>query len=1120
MNLPIETLNVWADHALGFAWPMLWQSSLLIGVLFALDWLLRRKVRAAVRYALWLVVLAKLVVPPSLAFPTSAGWWLRPAKAAPAVPRLTSVTVTYDAIPQPAPPITAPPVVVAPPQPRLSPTAWLLLATVGVGLGLLAWMLARWRQVARDVRQASPAPACLRELLPASRRRMTLRLTDLPQSPAVCGLFRPVILLPRSLADQLPPAQLRAVLLHELLHLRRGDVWVNCAQALLQIVYWWHPLLWLANARIRRVREEAVDDAVMLALNEEAETYAPTLLEVAKLALHRPLASLGLVGILESRSSLRQRIERLMDFRPPRRAGLTLASALAVLGFAALAVPMGEAPPPTANPGLAASLLETNKPATTPPLAVGSPATNQPLFVRTFKVSEQTLIEGLHLPMGPTATNNLESVLPALGRLFAKAGADLDPQRNPGKAFFYGDRKGMLVVRATQQDLDIIERELAALTAQNGGALAIAKTPQTAGTNAPAPSPLSPILTNAPALLEELVRISGLVKDGKLLFEMGKLNEAEAKLREALRADPQNQAAAYHLNLVAEARLSPNTDKRHLLPFPMGEPRTNAIRVSSDRQSIINALNDIRFDRVAFERLPLSEVIQYLSDESRKRDPRKLGINFVLNSAETASSPWLAAIDPATGSPTAATAPAAGSLRDVTITVNPPITNVRLADMLDVIVKVASQPIKYSIESYCVVFSARSNPEASPLYVRTFKVDQNALLEALHIPRGTHRIDVNEAVTAGLRSYLGPAGVDLDPAKHPGKNLFYNDRQGMLLVRASLQDLDIIATVISVIGSTPPQVNIKCKFVEVTQDDIKPMGFDWYLGNVLVTPGAPGASNGVRTVAGPTGFFPGGTIMPGSNFQVAAVGLRPTSSNAPTLSGILSEPQYRVVLRALQQRNAAKVIAEPQITTLSGRQAQCKVAEVKTLMTGIKEQALTPPGIQGADATDASVLATEQLELGPTLDIIPCVLSDGYTINVTVVATLLEFLGYDDASTNHQTAYVNGKARQISAPRPKFRNCQIVSTLNVQDGQTVVLGGMVSEHVLTMKDKVPVLGSLPLLGRLFRSESKTTQKRNLLVFITPTIIDPAGNRVHEPDKPPASRKEAALLEKDLRPGTR
>jgi hypothetical protein len=163
-------------------------------------------------------------------------------------------------------------------------------------------------------------------------------------SPAVCGLIRPVILLPRSLVEQLPPAQLRSVLLHELIHLRRGDVWVNCAQALLQVVYWWHPLLWLANARIRRTREEAVDDAVMLALRDDAESYAPTLLEVAKLAFHRPLASLGLVGILESRNALRQRIERLVSFRPPRRAGLSVVATLGIVAFAALAVPMGERP--------------------------------------------------------------------------------------------------------------------------------------------------------------------------------------------------------------------------------------------------------------------------------------------------------------------------------------------------------------------------------------------------------------------------------------------------------------------------------------------------------------------------------------------------------------------------------------------------------------------------------------------------------------------------------------------------------------------------------------------------------------------------------------------------------
>src|SRR6185503_12854855 len=190
------------------------------------------------------------------------------------------------------------------------------------------------------------------------RRNVMLRVTSEAMSPAVCGLFRPVILLPQSLIEKLTASQLRAVLLHELIHLRRRDVWVNCAQTLLQIVYWWHPLLWIANARVRRVREEAVDDAVMCALSAEAEGYAPTLLEVAKLAFARPLASLGLVGILESRSALRHRIERLLNFTTPRRAGVSMVSVFCLAAFAALAVPMGE---PPARPAAATDDIATEK---------------------------------------------------------------------------------------------------------------------------------------------------------------------------------------------------------------------------------------------------------------------------------------------------------------------------------------------------------------------------------------------------------------------------------------------------------------------------------------------------------------------------------------------------------------------------------------------------------------------------------------------------------------------------------------------------------------------------------------------------------------------------------------
>ena len=359
MNSFIETLNHSGGTFLDFAWPIAWQSGLLVAALLAFDFLFRRQVRASVRYAVWLVVLVKLILPPTLALPTSPAWWLlRQPPVIQIKPQMQNYTVSYDD--ESLPPASLNPLpAYVPPKPAMTWAAWLLVLSTATSTGLLAWLLIRWGQITRRVSRAKTSErltgiAMQTRLLAGVRACPPVKLTADTMSPAVCGLFRPAILIPQTLAENFSDEQLRAVLLHELIHLRRRDVWLNFVQSLLQIVYWWHPLVWLANARIRRVREEAVDDAVMLALAGGAEAYAPTLLQVAKLALNRPLVSLGLVGIMESRSALRQRIERLVDFRPPRRAGLTLISIFGILAFTAVAVPMGGAPGATEEQALPA----------------------------------------------------------------------------------------------------------------------------------------------------------------------------------------------------------------------------------------------------------------------------------------------------------------------------------------------------------------------------------------------------------------------------------------------------------------------------------------------------------------------------------------------------------------------------------------------------------------------------------------------------------------------------------------------------------------------------------------------------------------------------------------------
>jgi len=152
---------------------------------------------------------------------------------------------------------------------------------------------------------------------------------------------------------------------------------------------------------------------------------------------------------------------------------------------------------------------------------------------------------------------------------------------------------------------------------------------------------------------------------------------------------------------------------------------------------------------------------------------------------------------------------------------------------------------------------------------------------------------------------------------------------------------------------------------------------------------------------------------------------------------------------------------------------------------------------------------TDTFELGPVLDVIPYVSADGYTVQMTIIPTIKEFIGYDLESAALFTAQAQsvgtgnpGNPLQQITPLPIFRLRQVVTSAIVWDGQTVALGGLLSDDSTKIKDKVPLLGDLPYLGRLFRSESNSTKKRNLVIFVTPTIIDPAGNRVHSEEDMP------------------
>jgi general secretion pathway protein D len=236
-----------------------------------------------------------------------------------------------------------------------------------------------------------------------------------------------------------------------------------------------------------------------------------------------------------------------------------------------------------------------------------------------------------------------------------------------------------------------------------------------------------------------------------------------------------------------------------------------------------------------------------------------------------------------------------------------------------------------------------------------------------------------------------------------------------------------------------------------------------------------------------------------------------------TVTGILTDPQFRFVVRALEQRGGTDLLSAPEVTTMSGRQAQIKVVDIRYIVTDLDADQTAAGGgaatggtvTTGGGVGSLIVPLAEPFEIGPVLDVVPYVNADGYTIQLTILPTLKEFLGYDDPgafvaqvqSVGAQGG-ANNQALTQPTPLPKFRLRQVATTAMVWDGQTVVLGGLIAENVQKTKDKVPVLGDLPFVGRFFRSEANVTSKKNLVIFVTPTLIDPAGNRLHAEDELP------------------
>ncbi|MGA2091915.1 MAG: M56 family metallopeptidase [Sedimentisphaerales bacterium] len=352
---------------------MLLQFGLLTSLLFLADMAIRWRVKASLRYCLWCLLLVKLVLPATFASPTGIGHLLG-VNFSVKLPQIEQpVTQIHTALAlaqtdrdfaRPASGLHTSQVVAdsyvfktqnspvfAAGQYRHIPLNWHGCVFVAWFLGVLVFsavFIRRLASVRAMVTQSKSAPARLVDILRICRGKVgvrgnvELRLSNRMVSPAVCGLLRPVIVIPTDLLEKTNRSKLAVIFIHELSHVKRADMWVNLFQTILQIFYFYNPFLWLANACVRRVREQAVDEMVLTRLNGAVASYSSTLIDVAEMAFLRPHFSLATAGIIESKNKLEERIKIMLNKPIPKDTKIGFAGFLLLIVTAAVSLPMAK----------------------------------------------------------------------------------------------------------------------------------------------------------------------------------------------------------------------------------------------------------------------------------------------------------------------------------------------------------------------------------------------------------------------------------------------------------------------------------------------------------------------------------------------------------------------------------------------------------------------------------------------------------------------------------------------------------------------------------------------------------------------------------------------------------
>ena len=396
----MQLINHVADMWAGYMLHGLFETAILLGFVSVIYFIFKKKISSHFAYWLFLFVLIKLLIPVEIRVPqwmiyfsashnvtTAVEWAGQPLNLpSAAVENIHSPKTEMETIPPPSTINSQPPVqtqsaeAMSPPaKPIEKPTRNTILMgfwTLIVILLFSGFLFNQWRTrqwIHRTVSKHSDTVNLLYAGLLQSlgfRKRIPLYESEELTSPVAVGLWHPRLFVPAGFFQDIPSTQTSWILLHELMHVHRYDLWIATLQRLLQIIYFFNPVVWIANWAVNQFREYACDDAALAICNASRRDCGEGLLTVLERIKQIPSPMIASLGLLQPYSVIRKRLERILDstrlVQP--RLSITATALLILIGIVVLPYVKAVEPQNTASPVNSASYTFTklNVPVYTP----------------------------------------------------------------------------------------------------------------------------------------------------------------------------------------------------------------------------------------------------------------------------------------------------------------------------------------------------------------------------------------------------------------------------------------------------------------------------------------------------------------------------------------------------------------------------------------------------------------------------------------------------------------------------------------------------------------------------------------------------------------------------------